>query len=203
MPLQSLALPNADVALNPDFLAPELAAAYLRELETTITWRQEPIRLFGRAVMQPRLTAWYGDPGAVYGYSGLRLAPLPWTPALVELRTQVEAAAAARFNCVLLNLYRHGQDSMGWHADDEPELGAAPVIASLSLGATRRFRLRPRDAQCPPHPPVTLELTSGSLLLMRGPTQQYWQHAVPKTARPTAPRLNLTFRWVNSRSSEQ
>ena len=185
------------------FLAPELAAAYLRELETTITWRQEPIRLFGRAVMQPRLTAWYGDPGA-----RLRLLrPAPRAPALDagpswSCARRVEAAAAARFNCVLLNLYRHGQDSMGWHADDEPELGAAPVIASLSLGATRRFRLRPRDAQRPPHPPVTLELTSGSLLLMRGPTQQYWQHAVPKTARPTAPRLNLTFRWVEAMSSE-
>ena len=202
MPLQPLVLPDADVALDPDFLSPERAAAYLRELETTIAWRQEPIRLFGREVMQPRLTAWYGDPGTRYGYSGLRLAPLPWTPALLDLRARVETAAAARFNCVLLNRYRHGQDSMGWHADDEPELGAAPVIASLSLGATRRFRLRPRDAQRPPHAPVTLALTSGSLLLMRGPTQQYWQHAVPKTARPTAPRLNLTFRWVEAMSSE-
>ena len=190
------------MALDPDFLSPEQAVAYLRELETTIAWRQEPIRLFGREVMQPRLTAWYGDPGACYGYSGLRLAPLPWTPALLALRTQVETAATARFNCVLLNLYRHGQDSMGWHADDEPELGPAPVIASLSLGATRRFRLRPRDAQRTPHLPVSLELTSGSLLLMRGPTQQHWQHAIPKTARPTAPRCNLTFRWVNARSNE-
>jgi len=201
MSLQPLALPRADVLLDPDFLAPEQALAYLRELQKTLDWRQEPIRLFGREVLQPRLTAWYGDATAYYGYSGLRLAPLPWTPALLDLREQVEAAAGARFNSVLLNLYRYGQDSMGWHADDEPELGPTPVIASLSLGATRRFRLRPRDAQATPHALVSLELTNGSLLLMRGPTQQHWLHAVPKTARPVAARCNLTFRWVTPAQS--
>lgn len=191
-----LALPRADVSLAPHFLAPAEAAALLTELAAAVPWRHEPIKLFGKDVLQPRLTAWYGDAGASYCYSGLQLKPLPWLPALQELRQRVQAAAGTTFNSVLLNLYRHGQDSMGWHADDEPELGSNPVIASLSLGATRRFRLRPRPGAGFTHTPVGLELGSGSLLLMQGETQHYWQHAVPKTARPTEPRLNLTFRKV-------
>ncbi|GAA3935376.1 alpha-ketoglutarate-dependent dioxygenase AlkB family protein [Hymenobacter algoricola] len=199
MPLTLLPLPQAEVLLDPAFLPPAAAAALLAELTATIPWRQEPIRLFGKEVLQPRLTAWHGDPDARYAYSGLALTPQPWTPALLHLRAQVQAATGSRFNSVLLNLYRSGQDSMGWHADNEPELGPAPVIASVSLGAPRRFRLRPRHP--PPVPPaaVTLELASGSLLVMRGPTQQHWLHAVPKTAVPTGPRLNLTFRLVSGR----
>lgn len=196
MDLLPLSLPHADVRLAPHFLAPAEAAALLTELTDNVPWRHEPIKLFGKEVMQPRLTAWYGDAGASYRYSGLQLEPLPWLPVLQELRQRVEAAAGTSFNSVLLNLYRHGQDSMGWHADDEPELGPEPVIASLSLGATRRFRLRPRPGAAFTHAPAGLELSSGSLLLMRGPTQHHWQHAVPKTARPTGPRLNLTFRRV-------
>ncbi|SHK10510.1 alpha-ketoglutarate-dependent dioxygenase AlkB family protein [Hymenobacter psychrotolerans] len=196
MPLLPLALPDAEVLLDPHFLPPDTADALLIELTRTIAWRQEPIRLFGKEVLQPRLTAWHGDATAHYQYSGLALAPQPWTPALLELRKQVEAATATQFNSVLLNLYRAGQDSMGWHADDEPELGPAPVIASVSLGETRRFRLKPRDPQRTPHAPVALDLASGSLLVMRGATQQHWLHAVPKTARPVGPRLNLTFRAV-------
>ena len=196
MPLLPLALPDADVLLDAQFLRPDAATALLAELTTTIAWRQEPIKLFGKEVLQPRLTAWHGDPAARYQYSGLALEPHPWTPALQQLRAQVEAATGTRFNSVLLNLYRSGQDSMGWHADNEPELGPAPVIASVSLGGTRRFRLKPRDLQRTPHAPVSLELTAGSLLVMRGCTQRYWLHAVPKTARPAGPRLNLTFRAV-------
>ncbi|PJJ48490.1 alkylated DNA repair dioxygenase AlkB [Hymenobacter chitinivorans DSM 11115] len=191
-----LPLPAAEVLLDTEFLPAPLAEQLLTELTTGIAWRQEPIKLFGKQVLQPRLTAWYGAAGAQYSYSGLTWQPLPWTPALQRLRGQVEAACHTSFNSVLLNLYRDGQDSMGWHADNEPELGAAPVIASVSLGATRRFRLRPRDPQRPPHEPLTLELASGSLLVMRGPTQQHWLHAVPKTARPVGSRLNLTFRRI-------
>lgn len=197
MELLPLALPRADVSLAPHFLTPAEAAALLTELTAAVPWRHEPIKLFGQEVLQPRLTAWYGDAGATYRYSGLQLEPLPWLPVLQELRQRVQAAAGVAFNSVLLNLYRHGQDSMGWHADDEPELGPNPVIASLSLGATRRFRLRPRPGADFAHAPVGLELSSGSLLLMRGETQHHWQHAVPKTTRPTAPRLNLTFRMVS------
>jgi alkylated DNA repair dioxygenase AlkB len=200
MTLTLLPLPRAEVLLDPAFLLPEAAENLLAELTATIPWRQEPIQLFGKQVMQPRLTAWHGDPAAHYAYSGLALSPQPWTPALQQLRAQVEAAARAPFNSVLLNFYRTGQDSMGWHADDEPELGPAPVIASVSLGAVRRFRLRPRYPQQLVHEPVSLELPAGSLLLMRGPTQQHWQHAVPKTTAALGPRLNLTFRLVTARS---
>jgi len=196
VPLTLFPLPDAEVLLDPQFLPPAVAAGLLSELTNTIAWQQEPIMLFGKAVMQPRLTAWHGDPAARYQYSGLTMEPQPWVPALQQLRQQVEVATGTQFNSVLLNLYRTGRDSMGWHADNEPELGPTPVIASISLGHTRRFRLRPRDSQRTPHKPVSLDLPSGSLLVMRGLTQQYWLHAVPKTARLVGPRLNLTFRYV-------
>ncbi|HEX8425828.1 alpha-ketoglutarate-dependent dioxygenase AlkB family protein [Hymenobacter sp.] len=196
MSLTLIPLPHAEVLLDPHFLAPNVAADLFKELSDIIAWRHEPIKLFGKEVMQPRLTAWHGDPTARYSYSGLALEPQPWTPALQQLRQQVQDATNAHFNSVLLNLYRTGQDSMGWHADDEPALGPAPIIASLSLGATRRFRLRPRNPSQVLHAPISLDLSGGSLLLMRAPTQQYWLHAVPKTARSSAPRLNLTFRLI-------
>jgi alkylated DNA repair dioxygenase AlkB len=195
VPLTLLPLPDAEVLLDPHFLPHIAAEALFQALLATIPWRQEPIKLFGKEVMQPRLTAWHGDPDACYRYSGLSLEPLPWTAALLSLRQQVSAATGAEFNSVLLNLYRTGQDSMGWHADNEPELGPAPVIASVSLGATRRFRLRP-GAGTLPHPPIGIDLPTGSLLLMRGPTQQRWQHALPKTSRHVEARLNLTFRRI-------
>ena len=194
MPLTSLPLALADLLFDPAFLPAPEAEALLAQLTAEVAWEQRSIRLYGREIPQPRLTAWHGDPAARYTYSGLVWEPRPWLPALQALRQRLEAATQARFNSVLLNLYRDGRDSMGWHADDEPELGSAPAIASLSLGATRRFRLRPRTGLA--HPPLSLDLPGGSLLLMRGPTQQHWQHALPKTARQVGPRLNLTFRWV-------
>ena len=194
MPLLQLLLPQGDLLFDPAFLPPAEAAVLLAHLTAEVAWEQRSIRIFGQEIPQPRLTAWHGDPAARYTYSGLAWEPRPWTPALLALRRRVEAATGARFNSVLLNRYRDGRDSMGWHADDEPELGPAPAIASLSLGAPRRFRLRPRAGLV--HPPLGLDLPGGSLLLMRGPTQRHWQHALPKTARPVGPRLNLTFRWV-------
>ena len=194
MPLLPLLLPDAELLLDPDFLPVAEATALLAHLTVAAAWEQRTIRLFGQAFPQPRLTAWYGDAGARYTYSGLAWEPRPWLPVLARLRQRLEAATHARYNSVLLNLYRDGRDSMGWHADDEPELGPAPAIASLSLGAVRRFRLRPRAGLA--HAPLGIDLPPGSLLLMRGPTQQRWQHALPKTARPVGPRLNLTFRWV-------
>lgn len=194
MALSPLLLPQADLLFDPVFLPPAEADDLLAQLSAGIAWEQRAIRIFGQEIPQPRLTAWYGDPAARYSYSGLVWEPRPWTPLLLNLRQRVETATQARYNSVLLNHYRDGRDSMGWHADDEPELGPAPAIASLSLGATRRFRLRPRAGLA--HAPLGLDLPNGSLLLMRGPTQQRWQHALPKTARPIGPRLNLTFRWV-------
>ncbi|MBO2008330.1 alpha-ketoglutarate-dependent dioxygenase AlkB family protein [Hymenobacter negativus] len=195
MPLLPLLLPQASLLYDHAFLTGPEADNLLARLSAEVAWEQRAIRIFGQEIPQPRLTAWYGDPAARYAYSGLHWEPRNWTPALAALRQRVEAATGHQFNSVLLNLYRTGQDSMGWHADDEPELGPEPAIASLSLGATRRFRMRPRAGLA--HVPLSLDLPNGSLLLMCGTTQQHWQHALPKTARPVGPRLNLTFRWVH------
>jgi alkylated DNA repair dioxygenase AlkB len=161
------------------------------ELARSLDWKQRAIRIFGREVLQPRLTAWHGD--APYTYSGVTLAPAPWTPALASLRDRLIAETGERYNSVLCNLYRTGADSMGWHADDEKELGPSPVIASVSLGATRRFVLRhAKKAQ----PAVSLALPNGSLLVMGGTVQTFWRHALPKAADVSLPRINLTFRRV-------
>ena len=173
--------------------APRLADALFARLRREIDWRREEITLFGERHAVPRLVAWHGDPQAVYSYSGVEHRPLPWTAPLTEIRERVEARAGHRFNAVLLNLYRDGRDGMGWHADDEPELGPNPVIASVSLGATRRFRLRHRRHR---RETVAIDLEHGSLLVMQGATQHHWLHALPKVTRPVGERINLTFRWV-------
>ena len=142
----------------------------------------------------PRLSAWYGDPSARYAYSGLSLEPIPWFPVLAEIKAEVEAASGAVFNSVLANLYRDGADSMGWHSDDEPELGERPVIASASFGAIRRFRLRHRHRR--ELDPVAVPLNHGSLLIMKGDTQSNWKHQIPKTRKVSEPRVNLTFRTI-------
>lgn len=157
-----------------------------------VNWRQDRIRLFGKEHRIPRLQAFLSDPGIHYTYSRLRLAGAPWLPALQPLKQRLEALCEQPFNALLLNLYRDGQDCMGWHADDEPELGQNPVIASVSLGAPRRFRLRhnrSRDTHA-------LTLEHGSLLLMAGPTQHHWQHCLPRTRVCRSPRINLTFRLI-------
>jgi alkylated DNA repair dioxygenase AlkB len=163
------------------------------QLRREIDWQQEEILLFGRRLPVPRRVAWHGDTGASYTYSGTRHDPLPWTPVLERVRSRVTGLTGAHFNAVLLNLYRDGRDGMGWHADDEPELGRDPVIASVSLGATRRFCLRHRRRK---DQRLDLSLTHGSLLLMSGATQHHWVHALPKTAVPVGERINLTFRRV-------
>ena len=170
---------------------PEPQSWYAR-LRRDLQWRRQEITLFGRPVLQPRLMDWYADSGVTYRYSGLTLAPKAWPEVLRQLRERLEAHCGAPFNSVLCNAYRDGQDSMGWHADDEPELGPEPLIASLNLGATRRFRIRPRGGGSS----LGVDLESGSLLLMSGRSQADYQHAVPKTRRPVGPRINLTFRQV-------
>jgi alkylated DNA repair dioxygenase AlkB len=162
---------------------------FARLLDET-PWRAESVVVYGKRHLQPRLTAWYGE--ASYTYSGLRLAPLPWTELLLVIRVAVEAACGQRFNSVLLNRYRDGRDSMGMHSDDEPELGNEPVIASLSFGTTRTFILRhKRNKQT-----VRLALEDGSLLLMSGKLQANWLHGINKSARSLGERLNLTFRYI-------
>lgn len=188
-----LQLPNAELELHAQWLAPATADQWLAELSAHTPWQQPQMHIYGRQLPVPRLVAWYGDAEASYRYSGLTHQPLSWTPLLAQIRAQVEQAVGQPLNGVLLNYYRDGQDSMGWHSDDEAELGANPLIASLNLGGTRRFDLRRKGGNRIEH---SLPLQHGSLLVMRGPTQHHWQHQVAKTRSPCAPRLNLTFRLI-------
>jgi len=179
---------------RPSYLeAPERTFAALHD---GLQWRQQAIMMFGRKVMQPRLIDWYADPGVRYSYSGITLEATPWPAVMQDLRARLEATSGERFNSVLCNLYRDGGDAMGWHADDEPELGPRPLIASISLGASRRFRIRPRSGGAS----VGIDLQPGSLLLMQGFSQRDYQHAVTRTRRRVGPRINLTFRKVLPRS---
>ena len=189
---QRIALADADVRYQPDWLPEAAADVLLRALIDEIRWTQHHVRIFGRELPSPRLSAWIGDPGASYTYSRVRHEPLPWTPTLALLRSRLHVEFGTDFNSVLANRYRDGSDSMGWHADDEPELGAEPVIASVSLGATRqmRFRRRRGDGSAP----VAVALEHGSLLWMAGRTQQFYQHAIHKTRTEVGERINLTFR---------
>lgn len=179
--------------LSPGWLDQAGHAACLQWCGRDIAWQTHRLRLFGRWVDAPRLSCWIGDPGAVYRYSGQTFAPQPWPQALLPLRQRLRKELGIDFNAVLANLYRDGRDAMGWHSDDEPELGPEPVIASLSLGAARRFVLRRRDDHAVKQ---ALVLEPGSLLVMRGVSQRDWQHALPRTARPVGPRINLTFRRI-------
>ena len=184
--------PDVQLIQHVDWGSP--TSEILSRLIAEIPWRQERIRLFGKTYLQPRLICWMGDPGCSYAYSGKRYEPEPWHPLVAELRCRIEKIAGTAFSSVLLNQYRDGQDSMGWHADDEPELGDRPVIASLSFGVERVMHFRHRhdrdiSAQ-------RIALADGSLLIMRGDTQANWKHAIPKTRKPLGPRVNLTFRHI-------
>ncbi|MEK9672421.1 MAG: alpha-ketoglutarate-dependent dioxygenase AlkB [Rhodospirillaceae bacterium] len=180
---------DADAVLYPAAL-PD-ADELFRDLTDGIQWKQEILRLYGRRIPQPRLSAWYGD--AAYAYSGLKLDPQPWHPVLADLRDRCGSMAGAPFNSVLANLYRDGRDSMDWHSDDEESLGHAPVIVSVNLGAARRFQLRRKAGT---RDKIDMELGGGDMLIMRGQCQHAWQHRVPKTKKPVGPRINLTFRLI-------
>jgi alkylated DNA repair dioxygenase AlkB len=192
-PFQTLDLPEAEVVFYPAFFPTAEADRLLEQLVATTEWRQDAMKMFGEWKPLPRLTAWYGDAGARYVYSGIVNEPLPWTAALAEVKDAAESATGVAFDGVLLNRYRTGRDSMGWHADDEPEFGDEPVIASVSFGGTRTFQLKHKKRK---ELKASVELTHGSLLVMRGGTQANWLHQVPKTAKPVGERLNLTFRRI-------
>ena len=178
------------------FLAPA-ARPRVDALAAELPLRTDTFTMFGRTVRVPRLISWHGDPGCRYRYSGQTYEPAPWTPGLARIRALLCARTGVAWNAVLANYYRDGRDSVGWHSDDERELGPARddiAIASLSLGATRRFVMRHRERG----DRRELALADGSLLLMRGTTQRHWRHALPKTAQRVGPRLNLTFRVISS-----
>ena len=175
---------------------PRPARALLADLILKTPWRSEEVTVWGKKHLQPRLIAWYGDEGQNYTYSGISMNPLPWTQTLSELRMLVESTCHQQFNSVLLNYYRDGRDSMGFHSDDEPELGPRPTIASLSLGESRVFAFKRKGR--PDAKIVNIELVSGSLLLMKGDTQRNWKHGIAKSSKPLGPRVNLTFRKIEA-----
>jgi alkylated DNA repair dioxygenase AlkB len=165
----------------------------LTELSSATKWQQDTIKMFGKSIPLPRLTAWYGDEGKSYTYSGIEQHPEPWTPILSRIKERVEEIAEVTFNSVLLNLYRDGKDSVSWHSDDEPALGQNPIIASVSFGSIRRFKFKHKHDQ---KQKADIDLTPGSLLLMKGETQHYWFHQIAKTTKDVTPRINLTFRII-------
>jgi alkylated DNA repair dioxygenase AlkB len=187
-------LPDGSLTLIRNFLPKVLHHSLFSRLAESLEWEQTQIRMAGKLIRIPRLNAWYGDNNAVYRYSGTRFRARPWVDPLTQIRVLVEQQANRKFNSVLANLYRDGQDSVAWHADDEAELGKKPFIASLSLGQVRRFQLKHRCDKSVSR--IDIDLPDNSLLLMGGSLQHHWIHQVPKTRKVVGPRINLTFRWV-------
>lgn len=185
---------DGELYLIKQFYGSPEADLLLAQLLAGLDWQEEAIFIYGRWVKVPRLMCWYGDPDAWYRYSGVNHRPMPWTPALQAIRTKVEQHCQCAFNSVLANLYRDGNDSMGCHADDEKELGLNPVIASLSLGDQRLFRLHHKKCK----QKLDIALGHGDLLVMAGALQNYWMHSVPKTKKLKSPRINLTFRKIKA-----
>lgn len=186
-------MPDANVCVYPDWLSQADATEVFDALYNELRWEQQEIVIFGKRHKSPRLQAWHGDKDAVYTYSGLKMSPLPWSKTLSKLKIKCEQVSGSTFNSVLANLYRDGSDSMGLHADNEPELGDAPVIASVSLGATRNLDFVHNSTK----QKVRVPLTHGSLMLMQGQTQTHWKHGINKSKRVTMPRINLTFRFIH------
>lgn len=185
---------EADVSFLTRFPFPMSDSGIFQKLHGDTTWLHEDVVVWGKRHKQPRLTAWYGDPGRSYTYSSTVMYPLPWTDLLLSLKRELELLVDARFNSVLLNLYRDENDRMGFHSDNEPSLGPEPTIASLSYGATRTLLFKHKRRK--DLPKRALKLTSGSMLLMKGATQQNWNHGINKESAPCGPRINLTFRNI-------
>jgi len=188
-----LTLPNSDITYYPNFFSTGKASEYFNVLKIETDWQQDNITLFGKSYPQPRLTALYGDNEKHYSYSGITMFPKPFSSTLLEIKSKIEVVSETKYNVVLLNLYRHGNDSIGWHSDDEKELGKDPVIASLSFGAERMFHLKHNKEKIS----FKIKLENGSLLLMKGATQHFWKHQIPKSKKINQLRINLTFRRIN------
>jgi alkylated DNA repair dioxygenase AlkB len=186
-------LPDAEIIYFPHFYDQLIADSMYTELQKDILWQQDDIKVYGKIYPQPRLTALYGDEGLSYSYSNIKMVPHPWNILLQKIKTAVELVAKTNFSTVLLNNYRDGKDSNGWHADNEKELGINPIIASVSFGAERVFQLKHNADKSQK---IAITLQHGSLLLMKGTTQHFWKHQIPKTAKPIGTRINLTFRLI-------
>ncbi|MBD2520621.1 alpha-ketoglutarate-dependent dioxygenase AlkB [Nostoc sp. FACHB-973] len=184
---------DGEVIFYPNFFTIQESNHFFSDLYSSVNWKQDTIKLFGKKMPLPRLTAWYGDEGKSYTYSGIVQYPEPWNPVLKSIKSKIEKIAEVSFNSVLLNLYRDGKDSVSWHSDDEPELGENPIIGSVSFGATRRFSLRHKQSK---DYKIDVDLGNGSFLLMKGGTQHFWQHQIAKTPKSIQPRINLTFRII-------
>jgi alkylated DNA repair dioxygenase AlkB len=186
-------LPDAEIIYFPHFFDKKEADAFFAQLTTNIPWQQDEIRVFGKNHLQPRLTALFGNEGKSYSYSNIKMQPHPWNPLLQKIKSAVESVSDTNFTSVLLNLYRDGKDSNGWHADNEKELGINPIIASISFGTERIFQLKHNTIS---NLKQNIVLEHGSLLLMKGTTQHFWKHQIPKTSKPIGSRINLTFRVI-------
>jgi len=186
-------LANAAIELHEHFFNAQESASIMQALITEIDWQQYQIKIFGKTLDQPRLTAYYGEDHPYYAYSNIKLQPIPFTPILLSIKNKIETLTSYQFNGVLLNYYRNGDDSMGWHADDEKELGTNPVIASLSFGASRTFQMHHRFQKSTAKQSIILN--DASLLVMHGETQHFWKHQIPKQ-KNKGPRINLTFRKI-------
>ena len=191
---EPISMPDADVSILHNLDTHASYESIFHALERDSKWQQRRMWMYGRWVDQPRLTAWHGEPDRVYKYSGIKEIPMPWTDALLELKRRVEDCTDARFNSVLLNKYRDHNDSMGFHSDDEKELGPKPVIASVNFGVTRTFIFKHRNRK--DMKPISIPLSEGSVLLMKGGTQRNWKHAINRETRACGPRINLTFRRI-------
>jgi alkylated DNA repair dioxygenase AlkB len=190
---QNILPSHGEAVLFPDFFTATESDTYFEYFKNNVSWIQEPVILFGKKRMQPRLTAFFGDEDMEYSYAGLTMKAKSWTSPLAKIKEKLEAKFEASFNVCLLNYYRDGKDYMGWHRDNEHALGEYPVIVSVSFGSTRIFQFRDYKEKMPV---VSLELDHGGVLLMKRQTQEYWEHRVPKTTLSVGPRINLTFRLI-------
>lgn len=191
---QSLNLPNSDIIYYQDFMDTAVADSYFKVLKENSAWQQDDIKVFGKVYTQPRLTALYANNDKPYSYSNITMKPHLFSTELLSIKEKIETLVHCSFTTCLLNLYRDGKDSNGWHADNEKELGQNPIIASVSLGAARFFHLKHNNI---PNQKHKVLLEHGSLLIMKGETQHYWKHQIPKTAKPIGERINLTFRVIS------
>jgi len=190
-----LLLPDSDIIYYPNFYSQDEASTLFKTLKTNTSWQQDDITVYGKSYPQPRLTAFYSIENMVYSYSDISMNTMPFTPTLLQIKNKIEEEINEKFNAVLLNLYRDGKDSVGWHSDDEKELGKNPIIASLTLGEERMFHLKHKNNKLLKS---KFLLEHGSLLLMKGSTQHFWQHQIPKTKKVNKPRINLTFRILKN-----